>query len=77
MARLLTVLLVLTVVAYVVATPAFVGPIAGTGTASHGSISVGNVVGGKFGADSFSIGHGGQSDSYGSGGHGGNQENKP
>ncbi|PZC76612.1 hypothetical protein B5X24_HaOG204380 [Helicoverpa armigera] len=73
MARLLTVLLVLTVVACVVATPLINKTFLARKAQAHGSFSVGNVADGKFGDSSFSIGHGGPSNNSGEAGHRSNQ----
>nr|XP_049692658.1 uncharacterized protein LOC126053765 [Helicoverpa armigera] len=70
MARLLTVVVVLAVVACVLAAPGKRSR--GVAHASDGSIGVGAVDGGTFGDGSFSIGHGGGGRGRGSGGHGGN-----
>ncbi|XP_026731808.1 holotricin-3-like [Trichoplusia ni] len=70
MARLFLFVLVLAIVSCVFALPGQ-KHYSGQAHASHGSIGVGSVSGGDFGAGAFSIGHGGSSSGYGTGGQGG------
>ncbi|XP_026731922.1 holotricin-3-like [Trichoplusia ni] len=70
MARFLSFVFVLTIVACVFAAPE-PKHYSGSAEAHHGSIGVGSVSGGKFEGGAFSIGHGGNSQGYGTGGSGG------